>query len=131
MTNSSALYTDIELSTEVMSASGHRLIQMLLEKCLQQINVAKSAIENKNIAKRNQAISRANDIVTYLAMCLNFQDEQTREIASLLATNYSIVEKCLLNAMLKNDIGYLDIGHTVIANIKEGWDQIGNQTENK
>lgn len=129
MTNSPTLYTDIELSTEIMSASGHRLVQMLLEKTLQQIQTAKNGIEKRETEVRNQSISKANEIVTYLAMCLNFKDESAKELSNLLLTNYSIVEKCLLNAMLKNDVGYLDIATTVISNIKSGWDQIENEVK--
>lgn len=116
-------YTDIEASTEVMSASGHRLIQLLFEKFLQQVNLAKTHVNNNARTERNACITRANDIITYLRSCLNFTDS-TQEFCNQLDSTYVVVQKCLLNATLKNDVEYLELASMMITNVKSGWDQI-------
>ncbi|MEO8400422.1 MAG: flagellar export chaperone FliS [Gammaproteobacteria bacterium] len=124
MNNPNQIYTDIELDTEVMTASNHRLIQMLIDKCLQHIQLAKAHIVNKDIKKKHHAISKAADIINYLRTCLNVEEQQTKELAVLLESIYNHLEKSLLQATLKNDIEYLDHAHAVLSNIKSGWDQI-------
>ncbi len=54
-------YGEIEVSSEVMSASSHKLIQLLMNKCLQQIQLAKvnmTANEMRNVMQllKNQQI---------------------------------------------------------------------------
>lgn len=125
MVNSPSIYSDIELSTEVMSASKHRLIQLLFEKFLVHIQTAKKFMQENDILNRNNAISKANDIITYLRSCLNFDDAETKKMSEQLDSTYVIVQKCLLNAMLKNDIEYLELASTMVNNVKSGWDEIG------
>ncbi len=116
-------YTDIEASSEVMSASGYRLIQLLFEKFLQQINLAKTHLNNDAKLERNNCITKANDIITYLRSCLNF-DESTNEFSTQLNLTYVNVQRCLINATLKNDVEYLELASMMITNVKSGWDQI-------
>ncbi|RDI39952.1 flagellar export chaperone FliS [Aquicella lusitana] len=127
MNTSPAIYSEIEITTEVMSASRHRLIQMLFEKCLQQIQLAKAFVSSNEMDNRNNCIKKANEIILYLRACLNFQEKSAVDLANLLDSNYVFIEKCLLNAMLKNDEAYLDIALIVINNIKSGWDEIGKE----
>ena len=122
------MYSDIELDTEVMGASPHRLVQMLIDKCLQRIQLAKTAIENKDIKQRHYAISKASETVDYLRLCLNFEDEKARELSQQLDNVYVILQTCLLHATLENNIAYLNTGIIVISNIKEAWDKIAPKT---
>lgn len=121
----SSIYSDIGISTEVMSASSHRLIQLLFEKCMQQMQLAKEYIKNNERVNRNDSIAKANDIIIYLRSCLNIENESTKQFSAQLDSTYLIIQKCLLNAMLKNDIEYLELATMMLTNIKSGWDQIG------
>lgn len=123
--NQTSLYEEVELTTEVMAASNHRLIQMLYEKSLQQLQITKTNIQNAQLEARNKNISRTYDIITYLRSCLNFKDENTKELSSMLDNNYIMIEKCLLNATLKNDIESINTALIILTNIKSGWDEIG------
>lgn len=124
MNATTELYSDIELTTEVMTASSHRLIQMLIDKCLQQVRLAKTFITEKDIHKKHKAISKAADIINYLRTCLNFDDEKARDLSNLLDSIYIFIEKSLLEASLKNDVWYLDQSETVLTILKSGWDGI-------
>lgn len=122
MNNSFEIYGDIELDSDVMTASNHRLIQLLFEKCMKQIQQAKIHIINKNIKQKHATIQKANDIVIYLREILNVEDESTKKIAGLLDSVYESVGKALLYATLNNDIDYLDHAYKLLTTIKEGWD---------
>lgn len=118
------VYSDIELSTEISTASGHRLIQMLFDACLQQIRMGKVYIAEKNIQKKYASLSMAKDIVIYLRACLNFEDAEAKELCALLDSLYNFLEKNILQAALQNDVSFLDEAETVLSNIKSGWDGI-------
>jgi flagellar protein FliS len=118
-------YSEIGIATDVMSASGHRLIQLMLDKCLQHIEIAKSHILSKDYIRKGQSISKALDIVEYLRVCLNHSDEKAKKLAEMLDALYAYLQKNLVNANIKNDIQLLDDSKKVLANIKEGWDGIG------
>ena len=118
------LYSDIELETEVMTASNHRLIQMLIDKSLQHMKIAIVAMAEKDVPRKNKAISKAANIINYLRTCLNFNDERTVELATLLDSIYVFIEKSLLNATLRNDAHYVEQAEKVITILKSGWDGI-------
>lgn len=124
--NNVSQYRDIEIDTEVMTASPHRLIQMLVDKCLQQIQLAKMFILNKDIKQKHQVIAKANAIVDYLRLCLNVEDEKAQALSMQLSTLYTFLEKNLLYATLEHNIDYLDQAYLVLSNIKEGWDGIAS-----
>lgn len=122
MINSSEVYQDIGLSTDVMSASSHRLIQLLMDKCLYHIRNAKIFITQENISKKHFAISKAKDIVSYLRACLNVENADTQELTKLLDVVYAFIEKSLLNATLHNEVTYLEQSDQVLSTVKSGWD---------
>lgn len=124
MTVMPSAYRDVEVSTEVNSATPHRLIQMLFDRCLQLIYQAKHYAETNDIINRNKCIVGSCAIVNHLRDRLHY-DEQTTKLSELLNMNYVLMEKCLLNAMLKNDADYLNIAAIIVTDIKSGWDQIG------
>lgn len=119
-----AIYSELGLETDVMSASSHRLIQLMLDKCLQNIELSKNYIITNDVPKKCQAISKSLDIVEYLRICLNHQDEKAQELATLLDSLYAYLQKNLVQANLKNDIQSLDEAKKVLLQIKEGWDGI-------
>src|SRR5579883_2896907 len=124
MNNNYQVYSDIELSTEVMAASSHRLVQLLLEKCLQQIYITKVAITEKQYNQKHKSIARIRDILNYLRECLNLNDEQTRAMSTLLDSLYVYIEKNIIKAALENDTQYLDQSYELLSTIKAGWDGI-------
>lgn len=117
-------YSDIELSTDVMTASGHRLIQLLLDKCLQQIELARAFIVGKDIPKKAAAVGKALDILEYLRICLNQDDPKARDLSQLLDKIYLYAHTNLLQANMDNDLVHLDHAKMVLIDIKAGWDGI-------
>lgn len=124
MNSSLEIYNDIEASSEMMSASPHRLIQLLLEHCLQQINLAEQYIIKKDMNKRHHCISKAMNIITHLRECLTMQNDTMYEISKLLDTCYKYIGTNLVLATLYNDVEYLKLAYTSLLTIKLGWDSI-------
>jgi len=124
MSNANQAYREIEISTEVMTASGHRLIQIMLERCLQNIEFAKSYIQNKEVNSKSQAILKSLDIVEYLRLCLNHTDEKAKELSALLDSLYAYLQNNLRQANMTNDPEYLEKAKAVLVDIKAGWDGI-------
>lgn len=119
-------YHEIDVSTDVMSASSHRLIQLLLEKCLQNMELAKSYMSANDIVKKCQSISKSMYIVNYLRACLNFKVESALELSERLESLYFFVEKRLLLANSQNKVEYLNEATEVLTTIKSGWDGIAS-----
>lgn len=118
-------YAEVETTTDVMSASGHRLIQLMIDKCLQHIEISRSCMLAGDIQKKCQTIAKALDIVEYLRICLNHNDERTKKLSALLDSLYAYLQKNLVQANVKNDIHYLDEAKKILGTVKEGWDGIG------
>ncbi len=124
MTNANQAYQEIEISTEVMTASGHRLIQLLLERCLQNIEFIKNYMNAKDMNGKSQTIMKTLDIVEYLRLCLNHTDAKTKELSALLDSLYAYLQNNLRQANMTNDIAHLESAKSVLLDIKAGWDGI-------
>jgi len=119
------LYSEIEQSTDVIGASPHRLIQLLFNKFLVHIALAKTCINDGNIKRKHVAIAKAMDIIVYLKDCIDARDASTQEIAGLLSTVYSFIQTSIFKASIENNIQYLVEVEVAIEPIKSGWDKIG------
>lgn len=125
MSNANEAYSEIELSTDVLTASSHRLIQLMFEKCAQHIELSKTFILVNDIPKKCHSISKALDIIEYLRLCLNHQDEKASELSALLDSLYAYLQKNLVQANVNNDIQYLDEAKKILTELKTAWDGIG------
>ncbi len=126
MKNMLQSYSDIELDTEVLTASNHRLIQMLLNKCVQHVDQCKSAILAQDTLRKAQSISKALDIIEYLRVCLNHQDARAKNLSGLLDSLYAYLQRQMAQANQTNDLQSLDLANKILMDIKSGWDGIEN-----
>lgn len=123
-------YHQIAAETEVLDASPHRLIQLLLDRCIQQMQLAKHFMERHDIPKKCAAINKAHDIILHLRAALNQDDKEAKRLSEKLNDVYVYIEKCLFKSNLKNDASLLDEAISKIMPIKTSWDQIGERNEN-
>ena len=124
MTTSIESYDEIEITTDVMSASHHRLIQLMLNKGLQQLELAKYGIAHNDMTLKLSAINKAQNITDYLQLCLNRDDEKTKELASKLDDCYTFILQALGNANKQHNALFIEQAKKVMLNLKEGWDGI-------
>lgn len=115
-------YADVNLESEVLSASPHRLIQMLFEGAIASLNQALACIEHGDVEGKGLNVGRAIGIVTGLKASLNMDSDSA--LSNDLEELYGFLEKQLFRANLETDstvvMECLDILHT----LKSGWDGI-------
>jgi len=116
------MYNEVSVYSEVLGASSHRQIQLLLDKLASQLHLAITAIENKQIPEKCKRISSANSIVMYLQDCLNFND--TSSIALKLSAIYAHLEKQLFIANAKSDPVILRECIVIVNNIQTWWNHV-------
>jgi flagellar protein FliS len=125
MQSGDELYREMVITTEIETASPHRQIQMLLEKCLQHMQQASYAIVAQDVIKKGRFISKAINIIAYLRTCLDINTIETKELASNLYRIYEYSERRLLQANIHSKVEYINEVYKILENIKDSWDKIG------
>ena len=115
-------YQTVNTQAQVMDASPHRLIQMLMEGGLTRLAQARGAIERGQLAERGELISKAIGIVGGLREALNL--EQGGELALNLDNLYVYMTERLLEANRSGDAAILDEVSGLLREVKSGWDAI-------
>ena len=112
---------------EVMGASPHRLIQILMETLLGRLAATKGAIERKDALAKTQMASRAQAIITELRTSLDFDKGQ--EVAITLNSLYDYMGRRLMQAVSADDAAMVEEVINLMRPVKEGWDAIKQQAE--
>jgi flagellar protein FliS len=120
-------YSQVSLQTEVMEADPHKLIQLLLEGALTRLSMAKSYIEKKDFAAKNEKIGRAIDIVCALQESLDH--ERGGEISDNLERLYDYMTRRLFEANTKNDMDIINEVMGLLSEVKSGWEGIRGSYE--
>jgi len=103
-------------------ASPYQLVAMLFQELLGNIASAKGDIDQGNIAKKGERISKAITIISVLAGSIDF--ENGGEVSNNLAALYDYSSEKLLEANTNNNIELLDEVIQILLPIKAGWDSI-------
>jgi flagellar protein FliS len=118
-------YAKVGLETGVATASPHQLILMLFDGALLAIAKATTAMQQKQITDKGQAISQAIDIISNgLGASLNFSVGD--ELPNRLAALYDYMCRRLLHANLHNDQAALNEVSHLLGEIKSAWAEIAD-----
>ncbi|WP_116366343.1 flagellar export chaperone FliS [Parahaliea mediterranea] len=117
-------YARVGVESDVLSASPHRLIEMLFDGAESAIRTARLHLEKGDRAAKGLAISKALDIVNN-GLLAALDEEQGGEIAAQLAALYDYVGRLLLKANLHDDDASLAEAGRLLADIGSAWRQIG------
>lgn len=120
-------YSQVSLQTEVMEADPHKLIQLLLEGALTRLSMAKSHIEKKDYAAKNEKLGRAIDIICALQESLDH--ERGGEISANLERLYDYMTRRLFEANSKNDVDIINEVMGLLSEVKAGWEGIRSSYE--
>lgn len=121
------MYENVALDSDVLGATPYRLIQLMLNKVIQHFETIKVQINEKNIPAKCRTIDKALDVITYLRLCLNFENAQTNALAVQLNELYAFVQNLLVQVNMTNKIDKLEQCQRIIGNIKAGWDEIADK----
>jgi flagellar secretion chaperone FliS len=115
-------YQQVNTAAMAEGASPHKLIQMLMQGCLQRIAESKGALQRGDMAAKGVAVGKAIDILAGLQSSLN--KEVANALPQQLDALYDYMQRRLLEANLKNSTEALDEVADLMRKIKEGWDGI-------
>ncbi|MFV0457122.1 MAG: flagellar export chaperone FliS [Pseudomonas sp.] len=118
-------YQSVNTNAQLVDATPHRLIQMLMEGGLTRLAQAKGAMERNDVALKGTLIGKTIDIVGGLRQGLNL--EAGGEVAANLDSLYIYMTTRLVEANRKNDPAILDEVAGLLREIKSGWDGISQQ----
>ncbi len=116
-------YQQVNTAALVENASPHRLVQMLMQGCLQRIAEAKGALQRKDVSVKGLAIGKAIDIIGGLQSSLN-KEVAGSSLPQQLDSLYEYMQQRLLEANLKNDVAMLDEVAGLMRTVKDGWDGV-------
>ncbi|WNF22606.1 flagellar export chaperone FliS [Mesobacillus jeotgali] len=103
----------------VTTASPGELTLMLYNGCLKFINLAKQAIQIKDIQTKNTNILKAQKIIQELMVTLNMDLEVSQSMMSL----YDYMNRRLIEANIKNNIEILDEVEGLVTDFRDTWKQ--------
>jgi flagellar protein FliS len=122
ITNKKAMnaYGSASLDHQVESASPHRLVVMLFDGAIKAINVAKFHLQQKNVAEKGKAITKAIAIIEE-GLRLSLDKSSGGELAENLDALYEYAAHQLLMANLRNEDALLDEILLLLNDLKASW----------
>jgi flagellar protein FliS len=120
-----AAYRKVGLETQLESASPHKLVVMLFDGALVAVANAQRYTENKEIAEKGMAISKAIDIIAN-GLQASLDLESGGEIAIKLEALYEYMGQRLLHANLRNDLAALKEVSSLLQELKSAWEKIAD-----
>jgi flagellar protein FliS len=73
-------YQQIGIKSEVESATPHRLIQLMMERVLTKIAMARGHMERESVAEKGAHIGSAVEIISGLQASLNHKPDQSLDV---------------------------------------------------
>ncbi len=104
----------------VLTASPGDLTLMLYNGCLKFLNLAKKAIEEKNITEKNTNLQKAQNIINELMVTLNMDIEISKQMMAL----YDFVRTKLIEANVKNDLASLEEAESIMIEFRDTWKEV-------
>ncbi|KIO62762.1 hypothetical protein B4065_3099 [Caldibacillus thermoamylovorans] len=104
----------------VLTAAPGDLTLMLYNGCLKFLNLAKKAIEEKNITEKNTNLQKAQNIINELMVTLNMDIEISKQMMAL----YDFVRTKLIEANVKNDLAALEEAESIMTDFRDTWKEI-------
>lgn len=107
--------------TKIKTASQGKLILILYDEAIKQLNTAIESLESANpkLDSVNNSIIRAQEMVTELMASLDF--EKGREIANSLFNLYMFFNRQLMDANFKKDVSLLKPVVEMMGELRTAW----------
>ncbi|MCF6299235.1 MAG: flagellar export chaperone FliS [Thiomicrorhabdus sp.] len=115
-------YANNYVETAVSEATPHKLIEMLYQGALKNMNLAKVFIEQKNHEKKAEHINKALAILNALRAGVDIK--KGGEVAENLYNLYDYCYRTLFNASVKNDFTLLNEVIEHITLVSEAWKEM-------
>ncbi len=120
-------YRRLDVRHEIEAASPHRLIQLLMERFIARVALARKHMERGAVADKGQCISDAISIVSGLRASLNHEPDA--KLSGNFDALYDYMTRRLLESNLKDDVEGLNEVLHLMREIKTAWDVIGDRAD--
>ncbi len=120
-------YQQLDTQSQVEEASPHRLIQLMMERALAKIGLARSQLKDGKVQEKGNNITDAISIINGLQASLNHKAD--RRMSENFDALYAYMMRRLLEANLQNDDGILDEVAGLLRELKEAWDAIADDVQ--
>ncbi|HEH9426924.1 MULTISPECIES: flagellar export chaperone FliS [Aeromonas] len=114
-------YTTQNIQSELAVADPYRVIQLMMQGCIERLAQAKGAILRKDFEGKSLAISKALGLIYGLQEAL---DLSYGKIPEDLFSLYDYMKQRILDASRDMDTAPIDEVFDLMLTIKSGWDSI-------
>lgn len=118
-------YQQMNTRYAVETATPHRLIQLMMERTLTKIAVARGHMERGAVSEKGKHIGDAIGIISGLRASLNHKADA--RLSGNFDALYDYMSRRLLEANLRDDQKILDEVSGLLRELKEAWDAIADQ----
>ncbi|WP_409424906.1 MULTISPECIES: flagellar export chaperone FliS [unclassified Pseudoalteromonas] len=118
-------YKSTSVDAKAASADIHKLVLMLFDGFLDELEKVTGHIKQKRYDKKAESIEKLMRILGGLEASLDL--EKGGEVAQNMQNLYQHCGQALLQASMKNDLSYIDSTRVVMTNLQEGWQGLGTQ----
>ncbi|WP_028117921.1 flagellar export chaperone FliS [Ferrimonas senticii] len=122
MRGSLKAYKQVNVQAQASVANPHKIVQMLLAGAIEKIACAILAIEQQQLAKKGELLSRSMEIISHLEAALDRSHGE--ELVDNLSAIYAYCIRRLAEASASNDRQLLEEVMELLKTIKSGWDEI-------
>ena len=122
-------YQEIDTQSTIEAATPHRLIQLMMERALAKIGIARGHMERGEVGEKGRSIGDAIDIINGLQASLNHK--ANARLSENFDALYAYMMRRLLEANLNDDSSILDEVTSLLGELKEAWDAIAEQVADR
>lgn len=109
-------------NNEISTSNQGKLIIMMYDGAIKNINLAIEACKNKDISSKGLHIRKAHDIINELSLALD--EKKGGEIAVRLEQLYQFILKQLSLANMKRDNKSLKSTLNILIMLREAWEEV-------
>ena len=117
--NFAKAYSNTAVESAVSEASPHKLVELLYDGALKNLNLGKIFIEQKNFEKKAEHLNKALSIIAALQAGVDY--EKGKNAAENFGNLYDYCYKKTFQASSKNDVALIDEVIDLIKPIAEAW----------
>lgn len=116
------IYIDMQNQANVLSSNKVDLVVLIYDKIIKELNQTVEAIEEKNILKKSESISKILQIIE--VGLLSYLDLSQGEVAKNLEEFYLSAIFVITDANIKNDVESFNKIRDSFVNLREAWKEI-------
>ena len=125
--NAARNYSNVSVTTGVMSANPHRLVVMLFEGAMIAVATARMHMGNRQTPEKAKAISKAVSII-HDGLMASLDRNSGGELAERLFSLYEYMVTRLTEANVHNRVEPLEETARLLAELSDAWKSIGTET---